>query len=364
MKSGSINFKKWKGVTNIIGITAGVLYLCFRGQFVNTSFKFQQDVPVFKWGDTSNRIGTVGENKPRYQNASTKYASSKYKINKDYFSMHVSENDIEAFSVNLPRTLPNFKNPCWIEEVPANFSYFTDSFYYKLYLMYPDKRQWNQWGAVLANMQALIDRRKKDSREGRGWRIRCFPYFFLIGFTKCGTTDFFAALSFLPEFIRSMIKEPHYWHKYRLEYKAQKKGVTFPKTTLSDYLDLFDEAAEEIRQHTILEEDGDAYHPGVVGDLDPKTIWCYPKWKYIDGNVEDDGPKTLSHFKFFSAKTNNTVRPMEYHDGILLLIKRLESCFGQRKMRTCIYEALVVPKYDLIKKKKRKRKTKIRKKDW
>ena len=99
MKSGSINFKKWKGVTNIIGITAGVLYLCFRGQFVNTSFKFQQDVPVFKWGDTSHRIGTVGENKPRYQNASTKYASSKYKINKDYFSMHVSENDIEAFSV-------------------------------------------------------------------------------------------------------------------------------------------------------------------------------------------------------------------------------------------------------------------------
>ena len=42
-------------------------------------------------------------------------------------------------------------------------------------------------------------------------------------------------------------------------------GVILPRPRLSDYLDIYDEAAEQIRQHTIMTEDGVVYHPGVVG---------------------------------------------------------------------------------------------------
>jgi len=109
-----------------------------------------------------------------------------------------------------------------METVPTNFSYFTDSFYYKLYRMFPNIEQWSRWGKVLDNMQQVIDKRKEENSDNLGWRIRCFPYFFLLGFTKCGTTDLFVALSHIPDIVHPLTKEPNFWHIYRLRYKTQK----------------------------------------------------------------------------------------------------------------------------------------------
>ncbi|KAK2141016.1 hypothetical protein LSH36_1181g00005 [Paralvinella palmiformis] len=39
------------------------------------------------------------------------------------FSLRVTNEQINTFHVDLPPLLPNYKNPCWIEELPINFSY-------------------------------------------------------------------------------------------------------------------------------------------------------------------------------------------------------------------------------------------------
>ncbi|KAK2141411.1 hypothetical protein LSH36_1105g00039 [Paralvinella palmiformis] len=174
-------------------------------------------------------------------------------------------------------------------------------------------------------MQKTIDKRKKKNSENLGWRIRCFPYFFLIGFTKCGTTDLFGALSHIPDFIRPLTKEPEYWEKYRLTDQIQK------------------------------------------GDLDPKTIWWYPNWKSIKGNENRDEPKyltqhhfyhlskeakflillrnpverTFSHYQFFAKKRKFTVRPKEFHDQIERFLQGLQTCFKKKSFRSCVYQALV-----------------------
>lgn len=45
--------------------------------------------------------------------------------------------------------------------------------------------------------------------------LQCVPYFFVIGFPKCGTTDLFDRLSHHPEFLKPAFKEIHWISRYR-----------------------------------------------------------------------------------------------------------------------------------------------------
>ncbi|KAK2140175.1 hypothetical protein LSH36_1456g00002 [Paralvinella palmiformis] len=193
-------------------------------------------------------------------------------------------------------------------------------------------------------MQKIIDKRRRHNSENLGWRMRCFPYFFLIGFTKCGTTDLFTALSYIPDVIRPLTKEPRFWQKFRFTEHIKKDGGSLPRPTLSDYLDTFDEAAEQIRQYTIKTEDGFVYHPGVVGDLDPKTIWCYPNWISIKANKNTYEPRVLSHYQFFAHKKKFTVQPDEFHHSVERFILGLQTCFKKKSIRSCVYQGLVYSK--------------------
>ena len=47
------------------------------------------------------------------------------------------------------------------------------------------------------------------------WRIRCLPYFYLMGVTKSGTTDFYYALLKHSDVHGPWIKEPMYWNRGR-----------------------------------------------------------------------------------------------------------------------------------------------------
>ncbi len=56
---------------------------------------------------------------------------------------------------------------------------------------------------------------KRQTNKGINSGIRCFPYFFLLGFTKSGTTDLYNSLSELRHFYRNEIKEPSFWSRRR-----------------------------------------------------------------------------------------------------------------------------------------------------
>ena len=44
------------------------------------------------------------------------------------------------------------------------------------------------------------------------WRMRCFPYFYLLGVTKCGTTDFVKAFSRHEQIYWPWMTETMYWN--------------------------------------------------------------------------------------------------------------------------------------------------------
>ena len=46
--------------------------------------------------------------------------------------------------------------------------------------------------------------------------IRCLPFYYLIGFPKCGSTDLYESISRHPTMVRAGKKEPHWWSRRRL----------------------------------------------------------------------------------------------------------------------------------------------------
>ncbi len=75
------------------------------------------------------------------------------------------------FKFQTPSTmLQNFKNPCWAEKTTDNIL-----------------------------------------------QLRCFPYFYLAGFPKSGTTDLYNEIIKHPMIAQSIQKEPHWWTKCRFD---------------------------------------------------------------------------------------------------------------------------------------------------
>ncbi|CAL4102197.1 unnamed protein product, partial [Meganyctiphanes norvegica] len=85
--------------------------------------------------------------------------------------------------------LPNFKNPCWYE--------------------YTDGKQVSETYYDYDKPAAAIQRSKR--MEEKSFRLRCLPYFFLIGQPKCGTTDLFQRITQHPDVIPPIMKGPHWW---------------------------------------------------------------------------------------------------------------------------------------------------------
>ncbi|KAK2156013.1 hypothetical protein LSH36_224g07039, partial [Paralvinella palmiformis] len=250
-------------------------------------------------------------------------------VGQEYFSLQVTEDDIEDFTVfiyyprqKLPRLLPNYKNPCWMEMVPRQFSYLRDAFYYKYYQSNPKSRPHGAWNYTFNKMEELIQARKKNNTEQRGWRIRCFPYFFIPGFTKSGTSDLYKTLMMFPDFISGIKKEPKYWNQERLRPPSQ------------------------------------------PGDFDPMVIWKTPMWHLIKGNEKRNEPRyltqhhlysinpqikiivlmrnpvdrTYSHYKHFNGKKNKTVQALQFHKDMIKALFKLNECINRRPIRECVHK--------------------------
>ena len=107
-----------------------------------------------------------------------------YKMHKSYITLQ-----------KLPDLLPNLQVPCWVEDVPTDFSYDDN-----IYHCHINNRRIKQGFETMHNSF-----KHRQSYHGFKWRIRCLPSFYLIGVAKCGTTDLFEALTRHPQ-VRSSYK--------------------------------------------------------------------------------------------------------------------------------------------------------------
>ena len=102
--------------------------------------------------------------------------------------------------------LPNYKNPCWFEEVDPDTIY-KDNVYMEF--KDPDHSIRNSFDKFISTL------RSRKENDGFSWALRCLPYFYVAGAPRCGTTDLYASMVRHKQIALLVGKEGVYWNRMR-----------------------------------------------------------------------------------------------------------------------------------------------------
>ncbi|XP_046560547.1 carbohydrate sulfotransferase 15-like [Haliotis rubra] len=141
----------------------------------------------------------------------------------------------DLFRVKTPAFLSNYKNPCW--------------------------------------------------KQGNPSKLVCLPYFYQIGFPKCGTTLTFSTIVGHPEAVMGEGKEPHWITRTRFAESSQ----------FQSYLNYFTPAARVIESKASIDPvTGQMFHPIITGDGSVSTAWHNQHWRHLPGNYNCTEPRVLA----------------------------------------------------------------------
>ncbi|XP_050392574.1 carbohydrate sulfotransferase 15 isoform X1 [Patella vulgata] len=226
----------------------------------------------------------------------------------------------DVLSMQRPKYLPNYKNPCW---------------------------EWT---------------------EGNSTRVRCLPYFHLVGVDKCGTTDLWGRIRQHPQILPNAGiggKETHWWSWRRFGFDIWVEDRT--PWTFENYLSVFDAAASKI-ESVVEKMEGyeDDYHPLITGEGSPTVFWDFTGWDHMPQNkdkIADDAlstPDALHHLtpsSYFLLLLRNPTERMysdymfldlfrpvhnisaeNFHHGVIKSIKMFEDCKKIKTLKGCLYD--------------------------
>jgi len=148
--------------------------------------------------------------------------------------------------------LSDFKNPCWYDSYtfPTNMKY-----------MHFRERRHVPLSNDLALLKQVFPENNNTVNKPKN-KLKCLPYFHLVGFPKCGTTALFQYINSHPEYVASCAKEPQWWGNYKI-YDEKERDIA----SVLYYIKCFDEAAEKIK------EDRKSF---ITGDSSTTTVWRQP----------------------------------------------------------------------------------------
>ncbi|KAM9364057.1 carbohydrate sulfotransferase 15-like isoform 2-T2 [Pholidichthys leucotaenia] len=264
----------------------------------------------------------------------------------------VSETDPHLFSVIPHHFLSGIKSPCWYEKFLSELG--------------SDPYQRNLFTARSKSFKTLCDRLRTSfvqhlhHRDSKLFRLRCLPYFYIIGQPKCGTTDLFHRLLLHPEIKYNTMKEPHWWTRKRFGYIRFKDGFqeSFP---VEDYLDLFDLAAYNI--HEGVSGNSSADHRAlrlITGEASASTMWDNQAWSYLHGEREETEPPFLAQDFIHAVQPDAKIIIMlrdpverlysdylyfkmanksaeDFHQKVIESVQLFQSCLSERTLRSCVY---------------------------
>ncbi|GLI71601.1 hypothetical protein VaNZ11_016865 [Volvox africanus] len=195
------------------------------------------------------------------------------------------------------------------------------------------------------------DPRFKNPCWMAGQRLRCIPYFHILGVSKCGTTDLYHRLSKHPELFESRNKGPHWWDE--CPYPPKGACTAPPNGDFDGYVDLFTDAAEKILK----------LPTGVTGEASSNTFTSaagvYLRGPSMDRNTTVTMPELMreaSPFlrniiifrnpvdRYYSAfyyyrwwlKDQPTPTPEDFHKTAVRDIADWQSCVGQNGLKWCV----------------------------
>ncbi|XP_041376362.1 carbohydrate sulfotransferase 15-like [Gigantopelta aegis] len=227
-------------------------------------------------------------------------------------------------------TLKRFKNPCWYERRPLR-----------------------------SDCRIGLFKFIKNVDTATNQKLRCLPYFYVIGQPKCGTTDIYFRLIQHPQIAKPPNKEPFWWNKFRLLY---------PECfSLDTYLKYFAKAAMKIESHyrwRWTEGQGqEKYHDMVTGEGTSDTMWDNRYWSELPGNencssvcvtnadyvhhltpgakiivaVRDPVERLYSDYMYEYLWLHYKPSPEAFHKEVVRMIEEFQQCVTMFSLRRCVY---------------------------
>ncbi|KAG9341850.1 hypothetical protein JZ751_018574 [Albula glossodonta] len=245
----------------------------------------------------------------------------------EFSSRHVPElkdlvhHEPHMFSVIPRKFFPDVKNPCWYEEHSGNIS--MDPYEKNLYALY--SRRFRTECDILRK----AFREHLHYRGGRYYRMRCLPYFYIIGQPKCGTTDLYDRLKLHPEVRFTTMKEPHWWTRKRFGVVRLSEGF-HDRYPMEDYLDLFDLAAYQIQDHLVGNASRSQNKRNIITDF---VHAVQPDAKFIV-MLRDPVERLYSDYLYFSIANKSAE---DFHERVSESLQLFEGCLAEFSMRSCVY---------------------------
>ncbi|XP_046554771.1 carbohydrate sulfotransferase 15-like [Haliotis rubra] len=188
--------------------------------------------------------------------------------------------------------------------------------------------------------------RKENTRQ-----VLCLPYFYVVGFPKCGSTFTFSTIVGHPEVAKPQFKETQWIARRRFDGSSN----------LDEFLDMFSSATRIIEKNMVTDNNtGKTFHPMITGEGSPSTAWQNSHWRHLPGNYNCTEPRVLNpHYiyhlnpatKIIIVIRNPTdMRISEYnffnrhhptaekfHEEMVDGIQKFEGCLSRFPLRTCAY---------------------------
>ncbi|XP_062070003.1 carbohydrate sulfotransferase 15 isoform X2 [Lepus europaeus] len=208
------------------------------------------------------------------------------------------------FSVIPSKFLPNSKSPCWYEEFSGRNT--TDPYLTNSYVLY-SKRFRSTFDALRKAFWGHL-----SHADGKHFRLRCLPHFYIIGQPKCGTTDLYDRLRLHPEVKFSAIKEPHWWTRKR-----------FGEASAST---MWDNNA-----WTFFYDNSTAGEPPF---LTQDFIHAFQPNAKLIVMLRDPVERLYSDYLYFASSNKSAD---DFHEKVTEALQLFENCMLDYSLRACVY---------------------------
>ena len=194
----------------------------------------------------------------------------------------------------------------------------------------------------------------------------CLPYFFIIGFTKCGTTDLFAILKTHILISSRASKETHFFDRRRRGRgsRMQRAPLNLPRS-FRFYANRGTYREDLMRTYKEIEGTNVLFH-GITMDATPSYVWDNEFWETFHPGYKEPpvttadtlsklNPKTKfifslrdpinrmrSAYQFFCSFSgiyacDRPITPEKYHNLVVEAVETFNTCLKNSTVRGCTY---------------------------
>ncbi|XP_048763501.1 carbohydrate sulfotransferase 15-like [Ostrea edulis] len=193
-----------------------------------------------------------------------------------------------------------------------------------------------------------------QTRNGTIRKLRCLPFFHVLGVDKCGSTDLYSRIVRHPQIFPNngtLNKETMWWSWRRYGHKL--KVETHQKETFLRYLQYFDGLSNKL-------EHSQRDYSSITGDGTPMDFWDFSGWPQIPQNFGLQDPKVLTphlmkyfnpYLKFILIFRQPSERlfsdyiflklgdptPKAFHGKVLRAITMFNNCRKNHTVRACLF---------------------------